>query len=205
MGGRGHAAAFIGLLMLLQVVAMDRQAACATPDSARDLQARREALRTWTARGKQPGQGLELWLRRRVGATYPTYTAAHRSRTSFSELDFNITLYVDGTIAAGEVACSTAPSLHCSMSSHAHVMTGCDLMSVCCLVIALFVGALASPHRGREEEPARPAAMQDRFRTASQQAVDVCRRQQRQQPSQNTGMQSQQPEGSSQGKDSSFG
>jgi hypothetical protein len=79
------------------------------------------------------------------------------------------------------------------MSSHAHVMPGRDLMSVCCLVIALFVGALASPHRGREEEPARPAAMQDRFRTASQQAVHVCRRQQRQQPSHNTGMQSQQP------------
>jgi hypothetical protein len=55
MGGTGlHATAFRGLLMLLQVVAMDRQAPCATPDSARHLEARREALRTWTARGKQP-------------------------------------------------------------------------------------------------------------------------------------------------------
>jgi hypothetical protein len=59
----------------------------------------------------------------------------------------------------------------------------------------LFVGALASPDRGREEEPARPAAMQDRFRSAWQQAVDVCRRQQRQQPSHNTGMQGQQHDG----------
>jgi hypothetical protein len=45
MGGRGHAAASIGLLMLLQVVAMDRQAPYATPDSASDLEARREADR----------------------------------------------------------------------------------------------------------------------------------------------------------------
>ena len=41
-------------------------------------------------------------------------------------------------------------------------MTGRDLMSVCCLVVALFVGALASPDRGRGEDPARPAAMQDK-------------------------------------------
>jgi hypothetical protein len=46
MGGRGHAAAFIGLLMLLQVAAIDdQQPPFATPDSARDLEARREADR----------------------------------------------------------------------------------------------------------------------------------------------------------------
>ena len=78
MGGRGlHATAFIGLLMLLQVVAMDRQAPCATPDSARDLEARREAALAEEGR-----------------CHYHTCTAADRGRTSFSGFDLNITLYV---------------------------------------------------------------------------------------------------------------
>jgi hypothetical protein len=81
------------------------------------------ALRTWTARGEQPGKGLELWLRSRVGATYTTYTAADRSRTSFSGFDFNITLYIDqllaplqqGKLLAALHPLSTARCLHMLM------------------------------------------------------------------------------------------
>ncbi len=46
MGGRGYAAAFTWLLMLLQIAAVDHlQPPYATPDSARDMDARREADR----------------------------------------------------------------------------------------------------------------------------------------------------------------